>query len=78
MLLQLRQHLHAAGPTTLLDLAAHFDVEPEAAEGLLEVLIRRGDAVRETFGADCTGCGSTCSGACRQKALMIYRASGQD
>lgn len=75
MLLQLRQHLRASGPTTLLDLAAHFDVEPETAEGLLEVLIRRGDAIRETFGADCSGCGSSCSGACGQKALMIYRAT---
>lgn len=75
MILRMRQHLRAAGPTTLLDLAAHFDVEPETAEGLLEVLIRRGDAVRETFGADCSGCGGTCSGACGSQALMIYRAT---
>lgn len=45
------------------------------AEGLLEVLIRRGDAVREPLGAHCSGCGGTCSGACGQQALTIYRAT---
>ncbi|MGP1256550.1 MAG: FeoC-like transcriptional regulator [Kiloniellales bacterium] len=74
MLVALREHLRASGPCTLSEIAAHLDIEPGTAEGLLEVLVRRGDAVREPFATQCGGCAGACSGACGLQALSIYRA----
>ena len=75
MLIDLRRHLQTAGPSTLGQIAAHLDVEPAAAEGLLEVLVRRGDAVCEPIGADCAGCAGSCSGGCGPGTLVLYRAT---
>ena len=77
MLLDLRRHLQTAGPATLGQIAAHLDVEPATAEGLLDVLVRRGDAVCEPIGADCAGCSGSCSGGCGPDVLVLYRAAGR-
>lgn len=74
MLANLRDHLRQSGPCTLSEIAAHLDIEPGTAEGLLEVLVRRGDALREAFTSRCGGCGGACSGACGLQSLAIYRA----
>lgn len=74
ILANLRDHLRRSGPCTLSEIAAHLDIEPGTAEGLLEVLVRRGDALCEPFVSHCGGCGGTCSGACGLQNLTIYRA----
>ncbi|WP_119165311.1 FeoC-like transcriptional regulator [Algihabitans albus] len=74
MLVNLRDHLRQSGPCTLSEIAAHLDVEPGTAEGLLEVLVRRGDASREPFASHCGGCAGACSGVCGLQNLAIYRA----
>ncbi|WP_421707490.1 FeoC-like transcriptional regulator [Algihabitans sp.] len=74
MLANLRDHLRQSRPCTLSEIAAHLDIEPGTAEGLLEVLVHRGDALREPFTSHCGGCGGACSGACDLQSLAIYRA----
>lgn len=76
MLLALRRHLRTAGPATLGEIAAHLDVEPAAAEGLLDVLVRRGEVTCQPPGDYCGGCVGSCSGACNPQSLTLYRASG--
>ena len=75
MLLDLRRHLRATGAATLGEIAAHLDVEPATAEGLLEILVRRGDAICEPLAEHCTGCVGSCSGACSPQSFVLYRAA---
>ena len=77
MLLDLRRHLQTAGPSTLGQIAAHLDVEPATAQGLLEVLVRRGDAVCQPLSGPCTGCAGSCSGGCGPDVLVLYSAAGR-
>lgn len=74
MLRELRDHLRASGPLTLEQVAGRFDLDPAAAQGALDLLVRRGDAVSEPLNAMCRGCGGVCSGACGGALVTLYRA----
>ena len=77
MLVALRHHLRSVGASALSQIAAHLHVEPAAAEGLLDVLVRRGDAIREPVaGGPCGQCSGSCGrGRCGPQDLVVYRAA---
>jgi DNA-binding IclR family transcriptional regulator len=74
MLLEVRRFLAQAGPLTPQEVAGHLDVEPSVAEGMLEVLVRRGEATRQPLSAYCTSCAGSCSGGCGIQNMTLYAA----
>ncbi|HHK73944.1 MAG TPA: sugar metabolism transcriptional regulator [Rhizobiales bacterium] len=51
----------------LADLAAHFDVPPQALRGMLDLLIAKGRISRVQTGLNCAGCSK-----CDPQQLEIY------
>lgn len=77
MLRQIYGHLRETGPRTLDDIARHFDVEPDAVEGILEALRRRGEVERADPSVACGGCYGGCSNDCGRKHLLIYSIAAE-
>ena len=68
ILADIRDYLEQRGQATLADIALHFDVDPDAIRGMLEVWIRKG---RVYFRMATASCGSSCS-QCDPAATEIY------
>jgi hypothetical protein len=68
ILADIRDYLQERGQATLQDMANHFDADPEALRGMLEVWIRKGKVTRYAATASC---GSSCS-KCDPAATDIY------
>jgi predicted ArsR family transcriptional regulator len=78
MLFELRRYLARAGPLTATEAASHLDIEPAAAEGLLDILVRRGDVERNALAAICDKCSGGCGGACGMQDLTFYWLKGAE
>ncbi len=68
ILSEVRDYLKERGQATLLDVALHFDIDPETARGMLDVWVRKGRIHQERATASC---GSSCS-QCDTAATEIY------
>lgn len=68
ILSDIRHYLEQRGQATLADIALHFDADPDAIRGMLEVWIRKGRIRRRMATASC---GSSCS-QCDPAATEIY------
>jgi len=68
ILSDIRQYLEQRGQATLADIALHFDTDPDAIRGMLEVWMRKGRIHRRMA---TTSCGSSCS-KCGMAATEIY------
>jgi hypothetical protein len=67
ILSQVRNYLRHHGRASVRDMAARFDMEAGAIEGMMEILTQRGQVKR----LDCTSCAST--GSCSMAAgTAIY------
>ena len=69
ILSELRDHLRQRGQASLLELAQHFDAEPEALRGMLEHWIRKGQVRRHQAGG---ACGGGCT-QCDPASLELYQ-----
>jgi putative ferrous iron transport protein C len=68
ILSDIRKYIEQRGQVTLADMANHFESDPEALRGMLNVWIRKGKITRHL----CTSvCGSSCKG-CNSAATEIY------
>ncbi|MDX1823673.1 MAG: FeoC-like transcriptional regulator [Thiohalomonadales bacterium] len=68
ILSDIRKYIEQRGQVTLADMANHFESDPEALRGMLNVWIRKGKITRHL----CTSaCGSSCKG-CDSAATEIY------
>ena len=56
ILADIKAYLRQRGQASLADLALHFDSEPEALRGMLEVWIRKGRVRKIQLGGSCGGC----------------------
>jgi len=74
MLREVRDYLVASGPVTLQQVAGHLDVEPSVAEGMLSVLVRRGEVSQQRLSEFCGKCSGGCSGACGLQDMTLYAA----
>ncbi|HHJ15197.1 MAG TPA: sugar metabolism transcriptional regulator [Gammaproteobacteria bacterium] len=75
ILSDIRHYLEQRGQATLADIALHFDADPDAVRGMLEVWVRKG---RVHCRRATASCGSSCS-QCDPAATEIYvwgRAAG--
>lgn len=68
ILSDIRDYLRQRGQATLSDIAMHFDTDPDAVRGMLEVWIRKG-RVRKQMAT--SSCGSSCS-QCDPARTEIY------
>lgn len=68
ILSDIRKYLQQRGQATLADIALHFDADPDAVRGMLEIWIRKGKAHKKMATASC---GSSCS-QCDTAATEIY------
>lgn len=65
---EIRQYLRQRGQASLADIALHFDIDPDALRGMLEVWMRKGKVRKQLATASC---GSSCN-QCRSSATEIY------
>ncbi|MBV5309501.1 FeoC-like transcriptional regulator [Chromatium okenii] len=65
---ELLRYLHDNQRAALRDLASHFDIEPEALRGMLELLERRGRVRKLPANTPCAG--GCCS--CDPASIEIY------
>ena len=68
ILSQVRDYLKKRGQCTLSDIALHFDTDPDAARGMLDVWIRKGVVEKRSATASC---GTSCQ-SCDPAATEIY------
>ena len=68
ILSDIRNYLQDRGQSSLSDIALHFDIEPDAARGMLDIWIRKGMLQRR---AATSSCGTNCS-QCDTAATEIY------
>ena len=68
ILSEIRDYLKQRGRASLLDLALHFDADPDAVRGMLMHWLRKGKIQRHSASASCgTGCTQ-----CDPAAVEIY------
>lgn len=68
ILADIRSYLERRGQASLADLALHFDSDPDALRGMLQVWIRKG---RVSKGTATAACGSSCC-RCDPAATELY------
>ena len=68
ILSDIRRYLQQCGQATLADIALHFDADPDAMRGMLEVWIRKGKVYKRMATASCGGSCTQCDPA----ATEIY------
>jgi hypothetical protein len=62
MLLEIKQYLTERRHASLRDLSLHFDTDPDAMRGMLDIWIKKG-TIRKCDAAACGGCSSNCETA---------------
>lgn len=68
ILSDIRRYLEQRSQATLSDIALHFDADPDAVRGMLEVWIQKGKVQKQMATASC---GDSCS-QCDPAATEIY------
>jgi len=68
ILSDIRRYLEQRKQATLGDIAMHFDADPDAVRGMLEVWIQKGKVYRQMATASCGGSCTQCDPA----ATEIY------
>jgi hypothetical protein len=68
ILSQVRDYLRQRGQCTLSDIALHFDTDPDAVRGMLDVWVRKGKVEKQTA---TSSCGSSCN-SCDPLTTEIY------
>lgn len=69
ILSEIREYLKLRQQATLEDMALHFDADPEAVRGMLDVWVRKGVVSRHLANA---ACGGSCT-QCAPARTEIYR-----
>lgn len=72
ILADVRSYVADKRQVTLADVALHFDVSEDAAQGMLDVWVRKGKIRRSRLNA---ACGSSCS-QCAPATTEVYLWSG--
>ena len=76
-LLRMEQWLQHRGSATLQEVALRFDLTPEAAEPMLDLLVRKGRVHQEDVrtGSHCAGCAG-CNHRHRSDCLLYFYVKG--
>ena len=68
ILSDVRDYLKQRGQCTLSDIALHFDTDPDAVRGMLDIWIRKGMVEKQSA---TNSCGTSCN-SCDPSATEIY------
>lgn len=68
ILSDIRSYLQQRGQASLADVALHFDSDPDAVRGMLEIWVKKGKVHRRSA---TSSCGTSCS-QCDTAATEIY------
>ena len=68
ILAEIKNYLMQRGQSSLADIAGHFNSDPEAIRGMLEVWLRKGKIIRHQASSSCSGC---CK--CDPAVMEIYQ-----
>lgn len=71
ILSELRDYIKTHRRAALVDISQHFDVEPEAVRGMVDLWIRKGKVRKLPGGMTCDGC---CE--CGPALVEIYEWTG--
>lgn len=63
ILSDIRDYLRQRGQATLADIALHFDTDPDALRGMLQVWVEKGKVHRQMATASCGGSCTQCDPA---------------
>ncbi len=63
ILSDIRRYIETRGQVALADIALHFDADPDAVRGMLEVWIQKGKIYRQMATASCGGSCTQCDSA---------------
>ena len=63
ILSDIRHYLEQRGQATLADIATHFDAEPDAVRGMLQLWIRKGKIRKQMATGSCGGSCTQCDPA---------------
>lgn len=69
ILSEVRDYLRERGQATLGDIALHFDTDPQAMRGMLDIWVQKGRVERSSL---MPACGSSCN-KCDMATTEIYR-----
>lgn len=75
ILADIRDYLKQRGQCSLSDIALHFDADPEAVRGMLEVWIRKGKVERRAATASCGTSCQSCDPASTE--VYVWKQAGQ-
>ena len=56
ILSEIKTYLMQRGQSSLAEIASHFNTDPEAIRGMLEVWLRKGRVSRHQASSSCGGC----------------------
>jgi len=68
ILSDIRDYLQHRGQSSLADIALHFDIEPDAVRGMLDIWVKKGKLHRRSA---TSSCGTSCS-QCDSAVTEIY------
>jgi hypothetical protein len=71
ILSDIRNYLRERGQASLSDVALHFDSEPDAVRGMLDIWVRKGRLLKLDGGGNCGGCNQ-----CDPAANEVYQWVG--
>jgi putative ferrous iron transport protein C len=75
ILSDIRSYLEQRGQASLADIALHFDADPDAVRGMLNVWIRKGKVYKKMATASCGGSCTQCDPAATQLYVWITSES---
>jgi hypothetical protein len=73
ILSDIRRYLEQRGQATLADIALHFDADPDAVRGMLNVWIRKDKVYKKMATASCGGSCIQCNPAATE--IYVWTAS---
>jgi hypothetical protein len=77
ILSEVRDYLQQRGRATLADIALHFDTEPDAVRGMLQVWIRKGKVHKQMATASCGGSCTQCDPASTEIYVWNQATAGE-
>jgi hypothetical protein len=73
ILSDIRRYLEQRGQATLTEIALHFDTDPDAVRGMLDVWIRKDKVYKKMATASCGGSCTQCDPAATE--IYVWAAS---
>jgi len=75
ILSEIKRYLQQRGGASVADIALHLDTPPEAINGMLETLLRKGRVRRQLLNATCGSSCGKCDSATTERYMWVSSGS---